>query len=218
MSDTLNTEGQQTTAADPQQTAGATTEGQQAAADTQAGTQQQATEGQTTEGQQATDGNTEGQQAKPEGAPEKYEFKPAEGFDFDPRTLTAFSEVAKDLNLPQESAQKILDKIAPAMAEKQRAQIEEIRTEWEDSARADKEFGGDKLEESLASAKKALDAFGTPELRTLLNDSGLGNHPDVIRFMVRAGKAISEDRIVTGGNGQTAQQTTAQRMYPNMNP
>jgi hypothetical protein len=51
-------------------------------------------------------------------------------------------------------------------------------------------------------AKKALDAFGTTELRSLLNESGLGNHPEVIRFMFRAGKAISEDSMVTGTKGE----------------
>jgi hypothetical protein len=51
-------------------------------------------------------------------------------------------------------------------------------------------------------AKKALDAFGTAELRSLLNESGLGNHPEVIRFMFRAGKAISEDSMVTGTKGE----------------
>jgi hypothetical protein len=66
------------------------------------------------------------------------------------------------------------------------------------NSKGDKEFGGDKLSENLGVAKKALDAFGTAELRSLLNQSGLGDHPEVIRFMYRAGKAISEDRFVGG--------------------
>ena len=168
--------------------------------------------------QQAATPTTE---AKPAAAnaPESYEFTPAEGYEFDPKTLAAYSEVAKELNLPQESAQKILDKMAPAMAEKQAAQIEEIRNGWAESSKADKEFGGEKLTESLASAKKALDAFGTPELVTLLNESGMGNHPDVIRFMVRAGKAISEDGFVLGGRGASSG-STPQNLYSksNMNP
>lgn len=158
-------------------------------------------------------------EAKPAAAPESYEFTPAEGYEFDPKTLAAYSEVAKELNLPQESAQKILDKMAPAMAEKQAAQIEEIRNQWAESSKTDKEFGGEKLTESLASAKKALDAFGTPELVTLLDESGIGNHPDVIRFMVRAGKAISEDGFVLGGRGASSG-STPQNLYSksNMNP
>ena len=145
---------------------------------------------------------------KPQGAPEKYEFKPVEnGRDFDPEVLNAYSAVAKELNLTQESAQKMLDRIAPVMQERQAQQIESIRNEWVQTAKIDKEFGGDKLSENLSVAKKALDTFGSPELRTLLNESGLGNHPEIIRLMYRAGKAISEDRFVAGSQGSGGKST-----------
>lgn len=45
--------------------------------------------------------------AKPEGAPEKYEFVEPEGAKFDSAVLDTFSEVAKELNLSQENAQKV---------------------------------------------------------------------------------------------------------------
>lgn len=138
---------------------------------------------------------------KPAGAPEKYEFKPYEGREFDPEVVNAFSGIAKELNLTQEAAQKVLDTMAPKMAERQMAQMEAIRSQWTEASKSDREFGGDKITENLAVAKKALDSFGTPELRTLLNESGLGNHPEVIRFMFRAGRAISEDRYVGSSAG-----------------
>ena len=140
-------------------------------------------------------------EAKAAADPVKYEFRSPEGKQFDAEVMTAYSEVARELNLSQEAAQRVLDAMAPKMAERQMAQIEAIRTGWAESSKGDKEFGGEKLSENLSVAKKALDAFGTTELRTLLNESGLGNHPEVIRFMVRAGKAISEDRMVTGTKG-----------------
>jgi len=102
------------------------------------------------------------------------------------------------------------------MQARQADAIQKASDAWAASASSDKEYGGDKLTDSLSSAKKALDAFGTPELRTLLNDSRLGNHPEVIRLLVRAGKAISEDRMVTGGAGPaTASTNTAKSLYPN---
>lgn len=140
----------------------------------------------------------------PKGAPDKYEFKPVEGRNLDSETMSTFAEVARELDLTQDSAQKILDRMAPQMAQRQQAQIEAIRKEWVAASQTDAEFGGDKIAENLATARKALDQFGTPELRALLNESGLGNHPEVIRMMYRAGKAISEDTYVgraasTGG-------------------
>jgi hypothetical protein len=133
--------------------------------------------------------------------PEAYEFKAPEGRAFDTEVIAEYSKVAKELNLSQEAAQRVLDAVGPKLAERQAAQIEAIRNGWADNSKADKEFGGEKLSENLSVAKKALDAFGTAELRALLNESGLGNHPEIIRFMVRAGKAISEDRFVAGTKG-----------------
>src|SRR5690606_12960663 len=47
--------------------------------------------------------------------PESYEFKAPEGRTFDAEVLKAYSEVARELKLPQESAQKVLDKVAPVL-------------------------------------------------------------------------------------------------------
>lgn len=176
---------------------------QQAA--TEQGSQQQAP-GQTSQaaqdGQQAD--QSQGDKAAEAKAPEAYEFKAPEGQAFDEQIIKEYSDVAKELNLPQEHAQKLLDRIAPKLQERQMQQLEAVRTEWAEAATADKEFGGEKLQENLAIAKTALDKFGTPELRSLLNQSGLGNNPEVIRFMYRAGKAISGDRFVAPSVGAGA--------------
>ncbi len=214
--ETLMTDGQNTQTADQQQAATSQTEGQQAAGGEQTAQQQQATEGQNTEGRQAEGAKTEGEQAKPEGAPEKYEFQAPEGQKFDDTVLGAYSEIAKELNLPQDAAQKVLDKVAPVIQARQAEQIEAVRTAWAESAKTDKEFGGDKLPENIATAKKALDTFGSPELKKLLNESGLGNNPEVIRAFYRAGKAISEDKFV-GGKGAPPDANDARSLYPNSN-
>lgn len=178
--------------------------GNPATADALYGDKQQAPEGQ---GQQAAESaNTDGAQGDgkgdaPQGAPEKYEFTAPEGKEFDAEVIGQFSDIAKELNLTQEAAQKLVETMGPKIAERQMAQVEMVRNEWAQQAQSDKEFGGDKLQENLAVAKKALDSFGTPELRALLNESGLGNNPEVIRFMFRAGKAISEDTFVGNSVG-----------------
>lgn len=141
--------------------------------------------------------------AKPR-APEKYEFEGFEGtasaVDFE-----AFGTLARELDLSQADAQKLVDF--------QAQRTEAARAAWLEAAKTDKEFGGDKLAENLGVAAKALDAFGSPELNQLLIASGLGNHPEIIRAFYRAGKAISEDRIVTGA-APAAGRTLADRLYP----
>lgn len=153
--------------------------------------------------------------AKAAGAPEKYEpFVAPEGAPLDVAVLTQFEEAARELNLPQDKAQQLIDKMAPVMAARQTEQLAQLRTDWAAQSSADKEFGGDKLAENLGHAKKALETFATPELKTILNETGLGNHPELVRFMVRAGKAISEDKVVLGGAPASASQSIAETLYP----
>ena len=193
---------------------GAADQGQQQQAADQGSTADTETQSQAAEGEQGKDPQDDG---KPQGAPEKYEFATPEGMQFDDAVVGAFGEVAKDLNLSQEAAQKILDKVEPVMAAQQNEALQAASTEWAEASKTDKEFGGDKLNENLAVAKKAMDQFASPELRALLNESALGNNPEVIRMFYRVGKAISEDGFVVGGNAKNSEQTTAQRLYPNMN-
>ena len=141
------------------------------------------------------------------GAPDKYEFNAqvADAPDeLDPEVLTAFGEVAKELDLPQEAAQKVLDKVAPVIQAKQAKAVEQARADWATESQSDEEFGGENLEANLEIAKTSLKEFGTDALKSLLQESGLGNHPEVIRFMYRAGKAISEDGYVGNSQGANA--------------
>ena len=192
--------------------------GNPATADALYGDKQQAPEGQNQQAAESapadnSDGNKDGDQPagdKPQGAPEKYEFQAPEGKEFDAEIIGNFSEVAKELNLTQDAAQKLVETMGPKIAERQLARIEAVRNEWTQASQVDKEFGGDKLNENLAVAKKALDSFGTPELRSLLQESGLGNHPEVIRMMYRAGKAISEDTFVGNSPGAGGKSTGPQ--------
>lgn len=206
-------------------TTAATTEGEGAAATQQATAGEKSGESSTattgTEGEKGGDTKADGDgktETKPAGAPEKYEFKPPEGVQLDDKLVAEFSEVAKELDLPQDAAQKVIDKLAPAMAKQQMEALDTLKNEWAESTKADKELGGEKLGENLAVAKKALEAFGSPELRTLLEKTGLGNHPEMIRAFYKAGKQISEDRFVQGGQrppNNGGMRDPAKALYPN---
>lgn len=148
--------------------------------------------------------------------PEQYEFKPPEGMEFDEATIGVYAEAAREAGLSQEAADIVLNKIAPHLAQQQAARLAEARNDWAQQSRADAEFGGEKLDENLAVAKKAVEALASPELKTLLEQSGLGNHPEIIRLFYRAGRSLSQDGFVGG----KAAQADAQSIFSksNMNP
>jgi hypothetical protein len=171
------------------------------------------------DGKPAGEGNKGADTKPPAGAPEKYEFKAPEGQSFDAGVLSTFEAAAREANLPQEAAQGLLDKLAPALAEKQQRLVQEARTQWVADAKADKELGGTNFDANLAGANKVLQQFGTPELKDLLDRSGLGDHPELLRWAFRVSKAISEDTFVSGNGGKPGG-GDARSIYgkSNMNP
>ena len=179
-------------------------------------TQQQAE----TQDQQVSDETTveskTSESEAPEGAPENYEFnaKVADAQqELDPEVLTAFGEVAKELDLPQEAAQKVLDKVAPVVQAKQAKALEDAKAGWVNDSQSDEEFGGENFDANLKTAKSALDTFGNDALKSLLVETGFGNHPEIIRFMYRAGKAISEDSYIGNSEGADSLRTSGPKDF-----
>lgn len=147
--------------------------------------------------------------------PEDYELAMPEGIELDKAAAEEFTALAKELKLDQATAQKFAD-VGAKMAQRQVEAHAKLVESWTESVKTDKEIGGDKLPENLGIARKAIDAFGSDSFKAMLNQSGLGNHPEVVKFAYKVGKAISEDRFVTGG-AMTAETDTAKKMFPNMN-
>ena len=163
----------------------------------------------------AADPQTNDTKAAEPQVPETYELQMPEGVELDKATADEFTTIAKELKLDQAAAQKLAD-IAAKQAQRQVEAHTALVESWVEQVKTDKDIGGDKLDENLSIARKALDTFGTPELRDVLNASGLGNHPEVIKAFLKAGKAISEDRFVAGapkGNDTDP----AKKPFPNMN-
>ena len=134
---------------------------------------------------------------KDEGAPEAYaDFAMPEGMEVDKQLLEAATPVLKELGLSQPKAQKLVDMFAAQRQAEAKAlndSFTEEMKQWQTAAKSDKEFGGDTFDANLGKAKAALDRFGTPEFKKLLTETGLGNHPEIIRFAYRIGQTIKED-------------------------
>lgn len=147
-------------------------------------------------------------EGKPPGAPEAYtDFTLPEGISMDADTLDAFKGLAKELNIPQEAAQKLVDlqtKLATKQAEDLQSAVVAQSQKWAAEVRNDPELGGENYDKSVASAIKVIQAFGDPALTELLNDSGLGNNPALFRFCHRISAAISEDKFVMPGSQTNA--------------
>lgn len=128
------------------------------------------------------------------------DLKIPEGMDFDQNALTEAVPIFQKHNISKEAAQDLVDlKVQWDQASLQRQvdTFNQVKEEWVTKSKSDNEFGGDKFDESVAVAQAAVNKFGTPEFKELLETTGVGSHPEVIRFMVNVGRLTAED--VPGG-------------------
>ena len=167
-------------------------------------------------------GSDAGEKAGEEGSqtvPETYaDFAMPEGITLDEAALTGATPIFKDLGLNQDQAQKLIDVYAAQVQAGMDQQVDAFnqqKAEWRDASAADKEFGGDAFDENVKIAQAAVNKFGTPELKQLLEDYGVGNHPEVIRFMVNVGKLTAEDVPGATGGVANAQKSAVDVLYPN---
>jgi hypothetical protein len=149
--------------------------------------------------------------------PEAYELKvtvkDAEGKDteveIDTELLGEATPVLKELGLTNEQANKLAPFIVKAQERafaKQADDFAAVKADWAKEAAADPEIGGKHWKATQANAARALDHFVGPmtvkgedgkdvpnPTRKLLDESGLGNHKDLIRAFAKVGEAMGED-------------------------
>jgi len=152
--------------------------------------------------------------------PDAYaDFALPEGVQPDTQLSAEFKALAKELGLPQEGAQRLVDLYAERAREAAEGPTrlwQEQQSQWQKQVKADRELGGLGLARNIATAGKAIDAFGGPDLRRALEITGAGNHPDVVRFFYRVGKAISEDGMVAPRAARSTK-SYAEIFYPDHN-
>ena len=164
-----------------------------------------------------------GAPAAPQGpAPEPFtlaDLKIAEGVTVAEEDFNALADILGD-GFTKETAQKFID----FETGRQKALMDAIKSEndkqldeWEAAAKADKDFGGDKFDQSLVAAQEALDKLGTPELRDMLKQTGLGSHPEVIRLFVKLAPMVREERPGTGGLGGGKEPSRLELLYGKQN-
>lgn len=151
--------------------------------------------------------------------PDTYaDFVLPEGMQLDEAALSEATPMFKELGLTQEQSQKVIDlyaKQVQAGSQKQLDDFNQLKSDWRELSKNDGEFGGDKFDENVKIAQSAISKYGTSELKQLLEDHGVGNHPGVVRFMVRVGRTLKEDVPGSAGGTPNSAEDAVSILYPN---
>ncbi len=157
----------------------------------------------------------EGADATKPNAPEPFELTAPEGYPINEAGLKGLNDLCKSAKLTKEQGEAVLAHMAgnyAAFTEQQQAQGKA----WIEEFKADKDFGGDKFDVSVAEAQKALATFdegGT--VSKMLQETGYGNNPAVLKIFARVGRALGEDKL-PGMSGGAEDKPLEERFYTNI--
>lgn len=156
--------------------------------------------------------------------PEKYEFA-LEGMTVDPALAEAADPILRELGLSNEQANTLMPVAQKIMQQTQEGVMRQLSDAsaaqskaWLDELNADPELGGAKAAETQHIAARGLDALGFVKdhpFRKLLTETGLGNHPDMIRTFRAIGDVVGEDGTFARSGAGAPERPVWERMYPN---
>lgn len=141
--------------------------------------------------------------------------KMPEGFEVDEASMTKFLDVMNNAEMtPAERAQALVDLQAEVMnaASERGSQLwQQTQDQWRQEA--EKEFGTE-LQPMLGNIKQLIDDYGDDEFREVMDTTGAGNHPSMIRFLNKLAKERSAEGAPAAGSPGTAGRTAAEILYP----
>ncbi len=118
--------------------------------------------------------------------------------------LDNFKQFSHDIGLSQHQAENILgayNDIQEQEAEDFQQSIKDL--EVHSTIELQKEWGKN-YDGNLDYARRAYAQFGTPELTEIMDGSGFGNHPEIIKAFSRVGQLLGEESLAVGtGLGQS---------------
>ena len=125
-------------------------------------------------------------------SPENYDFGDDDG------ELDGFREFAHNTNLTQDQANAFLNLYGDIQeAEENHTQESIKQLEVDTSIQLQKEWGKN-FDAKMDYAKRAFAQFATPELSKMMDESGMGNNPEVIRAFSKIGEMMGEESLVVG--------------------
>nr|DAL05338.1 MAG TPA: putative protease [Caudoviricetes sp.] len=128
--------------------------------------------------------------------PDKYELKVEKESLLSKDQVKEIEAYARQQGFSNDQAQALLDREQKQLSsykESLHKEFDATTQKWVEDLKADKEIGGDNFPKSVEIAKRVVDRFASESFKKALNETGFGNHPELVRTFVKIGQAMAED-------------------------
>lgn len=155
------------------------------------------------------------------------DIKLADGFTIDDAAAKEFTEIMNDAALtPQARAQKLVDlqtKLAAEGAESATKAWDTLQDDWKAKTMADPDVGGTKNAKVMTDIGALIDSTGklfsasaSTEFRQVMDLTGAGNHPIVVKYLNYFASKLNEGGPVKGDPVPVSEQSAAKVLFPSM--
>ncbi len=120
--------------------------------------------------------------------------------EYAPETTEDFRQLAHQIGLNNDQANVLFDAYVNAMAGQQEQEQNAFEQfEVENTQALQKEWGGS-FDKNVELARRAFMNFATPEAVEIMEQTGLGNHPEILKVFSRIGELLQEDSVLPGSS------------------
>lgn len=169
------------------------------------------------EGEQSSDEEKKGEETKEAGAPENYELILPKKTQLQSEDIDRIAAYARERGLSNEQAQEIVKIEHDAIEKFVTVEADRLRDlsqkEWVNQTKNDKEIGGEAYGKNIEMAKRVVTKFADEKLINELDVTGFGNHPELVRMLVRIGKQMAEDSLVVSKAQQGPKKSMEELFY-----
>lgn len=142
------------------------------------------------------------------------------GVDFTEEELSSLAKVAFEGKWKPGQHEAIQKWFADSVKEKLTSRNEEIKVQKAKLTKGYEEAWGEDYKPKFDAMTRAVSHFdgenGNGEFAKFLNESGLGNFPKVVEFLVEKGLSLQEDSLLEGDRGGKPKERPTQIHYKSM--
>lgn len=146
--------------------------------------------------------------------PEDYEYDDKQIAADMKQALNAWKVKAKEFGMTKEQFKLLTDYQFQTMTSLRQSQKQARDAEFQRGADELKKEWGNSFDANLTAAKKTMKQLFSASFGEFLDVSGLGNHPEMARAMVRLAAAVSEDNLIKNSPRNKAQNRDPQTGEP----
>lgn len=150
--------------------------------------------------------------------PKAMELKLPEGSLLKSAEVEKIAQIAKERGFSNEQAQLLLNEKDAAVrefADSQQKDIKQkIEVEWVKEIQNDKEMGGANYGKTVETAKRVIQRFDPDgSFSKVLDSTGLGNHPGLVKVLARIGAQMSDDQFIKAPAVDKKNKSLVERIY-----